>query len=339
VYRPDGAGGSPVVRRLFSIGTTTDTAWHGGHYAHSDVSAGWDAILWDQLYVLRQSSTSGLASSAQAITVQNSFFHTASPTTVGGGSSFTSERVMMKDFVGGAFLDAGPVDTTSRTRVIRNSVFRLKRTVAGSVNAIDLSSRNGSLLIENCVILMDDVPNASSAIGIKASRNTSLTVTVNNCIIVVSNTSGGARPLSMATGVVYTGNHNIFVQKSSNVSPGFVYAGTFPADLAAWKTATGQDTNSVYMNTAQYATFWQGDPATGDFRINASNGVKGSDGTTFTGTFPDGVAISTAGPQEHFNWNTRAITAGPPARWPEPPDTMAEAQTYVIDPTAWNFYP
>jgi hypothetical protein len=134
----------------------------------------------------------------------------------------------------------------------------------------------------------------------------------------------------------YVGEHNIFVR--GNTSPEFLWNEGYIANLAAWQAATGQDANSVYMNTAQYATFWTGSTLAGDFRFNGSNAVTASNGSVFTGTFPDGVPLSTAGPQEHFNWNTRTVDSGPPTKWPVPPQTIAEAQTYVANPTAWNFY-
>ena len=129
--------------------------------------------------------------------------------------------------------------------------------------------------------------------------------------------------------------------------------------LADWQTATsGQDANSVYILPADQVAgganaLWLGyteaaaltdlatiGPAVGDFRINPSARVYGGDNTAYIGTYADGTTpITEAGPQLHWNWNTRAAVAGPPTRWPDVPETLAESRTYISDPAAWNFYP
>lgn len=120
----------------------------------------------------------------------------------------------------------------------------------------------------------------------------------------------------------------------------------------SYVAASGQDVNSVYLKPADQTAanplaFWLGvstgansGPASGDFRINPGARVYDKDNTARIGVFGDGITpITAAGPQEHWDFNLRAIVAGPPSRYPVLPATLAEMRTYTEDPTAWDFYP
>lgn len=131
-----------------------------------------------------------------------------------------------------------------------------------------------------------------------------------------------------------------------------IIASVLRNSLAAWQAATSQDTNSVFCKAAdqtagnQYA-LWLGisensnaGPADGDWRINPGARVYSGADVAFIGTFADGTTpLTDAGIQEHWNFNTRAIVAGPPTRPPVFPTTVAEMRSYVNDPTSWDFYP
>lgn len=124
------------------------------------------------------------------------------------------------------------------------------------------------------------------------------------------------------------------------------------SSLGAWQTATSQDANSVYVKSTdqtagnQYA-LWLGvsqninsGPADGDFRINPGARVYNGADAPLIGTFADGTTpLTTAGIQEYWDWNQRAVVTGVPTRFPTFPATVAEMRSYVNDPTSWDFYP
>ncbi|MBC7915715.1 MAG: hypothetical protein H7Y07_16525 [Pyrinomonadaceae bacterium] len=108
--------------------------------------------------------------------------------------------------------------------------------------------------------------------------------------------------------------------------------------LARWQQQTGQDIHSVFLTRAQRATFFLGDPAKGDFRINPDAEVTAANGKAYKGTFPDGIPITLAGVQEHYDFNTRVILKTAPLQFPMPPITYHDCVKYIKDPTGWDFY-
>ena len=151
---------------------------------------------------------------------------------------------------------------------------------------------------------------------------------------------------------------NIFIINRTGTLPWFIIANTVASDynvfvnhlaitdywqqnpgsgtafsLTEWRTESGQDTNSVELNAAQAATLFLNGVAgmaNGDFRLDPACPLTFVDGTPLVGN---------AGPQEYYDWNTRTVEVGQPSRWPVPPATLAECETYITDPTAWDFYP
>ena len=141
------------------------------------------------------------------------------------------------------------------------------------------------------------------------------------------------------SGQTYTADYNVFYRNHATYSDYFtgIYNGTTYTTLASWQAATGQDTHSVYLTLAQYNNFFLGNPANGDFRINPNAQVTGSDGTVYTGTFPDGTPITQAGVQQHYNPNSRAVVSGAPTAWWNVPQSYADCKTYISNPMAWSF--
>lgn len=137
----------------------------------------------------------------------------------------------------------------------------------------------------------------------------------------------------------YVGDHNVFYRNGAvnHILIRDQKDQTLYASLSSWQAASGQDAHSVYLTDTQFASFWLGNPANGDFRINPSAQVTGGDGTVYTGTFPDGVSLTSAGPQTHWDWNQRASVAGPPLLWPNIPTTIEQTRQYILSPTDWNF--
>lgn len=172
---------------------------------------------------------------------------------------------------------------------------------------------------------------------------------------------GFGQLLELPAGVTYVGNFNVFYSDNSLAAGQYCkndYHGGGLTTLAAWQAATGQDPSSVFLKAEDqeignsYA-FWLAQaeavapdtlmtvgPGVGDFRINPNARVYGGDGTAYIGTFPDGTtAITECGAQEHWDWNTRDTSDGPPTAFPAVPATLADCQSYCANPHAWDFYP
>jgi hypothetical protein len=150
---------------------------------------------------------------------------------------------------------------------------------------------------------------------------TSGSLTIMNSIF--ANTAGGLM-LEIPGGVPYVGNFNVFLSNGAAGTLSMKYNGTIYTTLAAWQAATGQDAHSIALGASDLVALLSGTVANGDFRL----------GSTGAGAQ---VAAIGAGPQFHWDWNARAVAAGPPTRWPTPPLTLANAQTYIQNPSAWSF--
>lgn len=166
---------------------------------------------------------------------------------------------------------------------------------------------------------------------------------VNHCVIDTNDIA------YVASSIVT--DYNIFYRRASSIIRASI-GGTLYQSLAAWQAATSQDTNSVLCKSpdqvrgnplALYlgvANDENNGPADGDWRINPGARVYSGADAPLIGTFADGTTpLTAAGIQEHWNFNSRSIVAGPPTRVPVFPATIAEMRDYVDDPAAWNFYP
>lgn len=142
--------------------------------------------------------------------------------------------------------------------------------------------------------------------------------------IFISATNGHGYHMRKGAGTVYAGDFNIFYR--NQFSPVvFDIEWTEYQTLAGWQAASGQDL-SVTLSAAQYASFWLNDPATGDFRINPAATCTWADGTVST-FFADGVTpLTAAGAQEHYDWSTGQVVAGPPTEWPDAHIPLTRAQ-------------
>lgn len=178
--------------------------------------------------------------------------------------------------------------------------------------------------------------------------------TVSSGVITYSHTIflGGYLHHQIPAGASYAGDYNVFWSTTADLFAFFSqWHGDFYTTLAAWQTATGQDANSVTLATADQTSsnplaFWLGvssgandGPKDGDWRINPSCRVYDGANVAHIGQFPDGTPITQAGAQNHWDWNARAAVAGPPTAYPTVPTTVADAQEYIANPAAWNFYP
>lgn len=212
-------------------------------------------------------------------------------------------------------------------------------------------------IVQNCVWWKSGSQNALTApIGAGVPN-----LAVNNSIVVTASWNYAIDMSSLAS---YTGDYNIFASFFSGRQVRFRYngtdtgsAGTDQYKLKRWQTLSGQDANSVYILPADQTigganalflawaeassgTLADHGPAKGDFRINPSARVYSGADVAYIGEFPDGTPlVANVGPQIHWDWNNRAVAAGPPTAWPDVPETEAEQATYLEDPEAWDFYP
>jgi hypothetical protein len=181
---------------------------------------------------------------------------------------------------------------------------------AGAMNGMTLS-------IENTV----SYTNADSR-SLCISEGWSSGALVINNVITYANTY--ASSVDAPTGTTYTADNNVFVTfNGASPSVWNYYHGTLYTTFAPFKAATGQDANSIIYDPASGVPF-SGTPSAGDFRLSGS-GVGAS------------AAALGAGPQNHWDWNTRAVASGPPSAWPNAPKTLADAITYVGNPTGWTW--
>jgi hypothetical protein len=149
---------------------------------------------------------------------------------------------------------------------------------------------------------------------------TSGSLTLKYCIFMHST---GGNMLVIPTTVPYVGDYNVFVGATAT-SLSLTYNGTTYTTLATWQAATGQDMHSIALGASDVAALFSGTVANGDFRLGS------------TGAGAQAAAIG-AGPQFHWDWVAKAVASGPPSRWPTPPLTLANAQTYIQNPSAWSF--
>jgi hypothetical protein len=242
-------------------------------------------------------------------------------------STVTIKHLMAR--AGSGLQFGGPVEIVPATRLIENCVFDIN---SASWTGIVALARSGSITLRNCVIIGDfsralETTTTSSVTG-------SLVIVVERCIFVRTATAQTIFYPRIGTGS-YTGTNNIFWTLSAGSEAG---AATFNnggsnMNFAAWKAA-GNDVNSLafgtYNGKSLLTSIFVEDPRTnGNFTLRTDTGI----------VFGDGAALTTVGPQEYWDWNTRAVVAGPPTAYPTLPTTLTDMKSYITDPPVWDFYP
>jgi hypothetical protein len=333
-YRATSTGFRPSWARIIVLGGGNIATGGSGIYAHaSSPSPLTESFNVSQSYV--DNMQVGLTVNTQDLTVRGLYTKDCGQSV---GISATSSTVThsltsVSTSTAGrrAFYDSGVVNTDVKSRLIENCAI-YSSDVARVHGLAEAQSRNGTLTIRNCIIFIEPTSaTVQSLIFANAAPSGALHIISEYNIFVKLETS--------ATGVFYTydllspvtieSDHNIWIGRT-NVDCRL--AGTNYNTLAAWK-AQGYDLNSVQPYTGNnratvLSTFFQGDPANGDFRLKPG-----------LGTFTDGVSMNLAGPQEHWDWNARGIASGASPAWPTPPLSLPEARTYINNPAAWDFYP
>lgn len=334
-YRTVGTGFSHTFRRCLSLfpGGTGRLA-SGAFYMHASTPSTTQSLTLEGC--ASRGSTFVTADSA-LITVTGGYAEDTIATALGNTSANATYESML-------ILDLTAAADVNGTRAIRRLstayTFTASNVAAYTLKGIVFQNTAGGTkpIITNCALL--------SGVSGNNFEGGEAAMTYTICI-------GGGRQLQTATSS-YTGDYNVF-QQTGQAGCLFNWNGnnylTVGTALGLFQAASGQDTNSVFLKATDQTTsnanaFWLGvkeggtGPAAGDFRINPAAKVYSGAGTAFTGTFADGVtAITLAGPQQHWDFNLRALVAGPPERYPVLPATVAECRTYLESPTTWDFYP
>lgn len=336
-FRANATGFNHTIRRCLALQPGgVDRINQGGFYCHGSApNERLDSFTIDQC-IVRAASIVG---DTLAMSVHNTYV--SDPVLPGIGMSPTNvtmdilrvqiqELTVLSGIVGIRCLTVNPTITIDNTCV---SVSGTGVTLRGLPTTTPVISRSAIIGIGGAIT------------GIAGAGNDAALV-INNSIVIATN----GRPMNLLASP-YVGDYNVF-QGIGDSNPVFGFNALTYGGLTNWQAATGQDANSVSLRgsdqTAGNANaFWLGvstnanaGPADGDWRINPLARAYNAAGGTLTGTFADGVTpLTAAGPQEHWDYNTRSVVAGPPTRLVRIPETKAEERTYINDPTAWNFYP
>lgn len=327
-YRPVSTDYFHTDQRCFVFGLGPSVTPAQGFYSHGSGGTRPDESKLRQCY--GKDLATGFSSDSTAFVMEGCFFDNCSPGAqiLNTESSFRYGIGKMATVSGPrGFIDQGPVDPSIKTRLIENSCFYSPASGGANGAFVNLSTRNGSLTFRNCIFFVDDTAGPSIAI-VSAATAGLLTVNIEYCIFVWPSGTTGHRTINAGTGVNIVSDHNLWIGPA-NVN--FFWNSALRASLATWQAASGNDLNSVIdsaANRAEILSYFQGDPANGDFRL-----VDG------LGTFADGQPLSLAGPQLHWDWNLRSPAAGAPSRFPEVPSTLDDQRDYIRNPLAWDFYP
>ncbi len=336
-YKGSGSGFSSTFRRLLALmpgGASRVTGSASAFYAHSAISQEPASLT------IEGCATRGIDfgnASAQLLTVTGGYCEDPNQLVLADSPVLTSVSYLMVRDTAATPLAAG---NQVMRRLVTTTAFQGSHIASNTLKGSCYRNVTGGTkpVLTNCSICNTTGGNALDGGEFDATYN----------VFFVA-----GRPLELITNL-YTGNFNVFyfIGQTNPVVRwnGTVYSGT--DSFKNYVTASGQDTNSVYLKPADQTSgnanaFWLGvstaannGPADGDYRINPNARVYDANNTQRTGVFGDGTtAITQAGPQGYWNFNTRAIVSGPPPRYPVLPATIAEMRTYVDDPTAWNFYP
>ena len=144
-----------------------------------------------------------------------------------------------------------------------------------------------NMTIDNCLFYGGNkIKSQTSLMGDSPTKG-ALSLKMNNTIIF-----GYGYFLMGTIGTNYVANYNVFYN-TKGISFRATYNGiVFYDDFTGWQTATGQDSQSVYLTDTQAKTFFLTDPTTGVVTINPFAEVTSSNGTVYTGTFPDGTLLT-----------------------------------------------
>jgi hypothetical protein len=315
LYRDEGAGLSRTHTRIVITGPTSisvNGTYTTGLFGHNGVSE-WDAVTCDQCVLKGVGAGYSFTTSASNTFSNSAVLDSKNAALVSGGETFTARRLLFSSTTTGgerlAFDAAGP-NPASRNFTAEDCVVYV---AGGSATGALRGGPGGTYTFRRCILYFDTA--FTDVLNLPEGGN----LVIEDCIIV--SVQVGTKFVQGVGSYGFTGSNNLYVGDATwaRTSPGGSW-GT----LADWQAFTGEDAGSAWAATT--AGLFAGDIAAGDFRL-ASTGL----GATATAM---GV-----GPADHWDFQARAITAGPPVAWPVPPATTAERRTYISDPAAWEWYP
>lgn len=202
---------------------------------------------------------------------------------------------------------------------------------AATGGALAFTSKNGAITVNRSILRVD--PAASNRPILTNEGDAQTTINVTNSILIqgvgqyfqVGTNLSPQRTTMSGSNILFVGNSESGTYRGSGVT-----FANFGATIGL--------TNYARMTATQYTTtnggLWLGNPDDGDFRINPAAVCTWPNGTVST-TLPDGTPLTALGPQNHWDYATRASASGPPTAWPTAggatsiPTTEAEAQTYL----------
>ena len=336
-YRDAGTGFNPVFTRLLALmpgGASRVTGSNSAFYGHSALAQGVSSFTVDA------GMSRGLNfanASAQRLTLKNCYCEDPYDYFMGSTSALTEVfRALIKETVA----SANGTGISILSKSLTTTTFTAESVASYSLKGAAVRNVTGGTkpIIRDCAIVT-----GGSAIGMSGGEYD----------LAYSILYSAGRPMDAITNLhvadynvlYFIGQTNPIIQYNGNL-----YSSGTTA-FQSYVAASGQDQNSVYLKAADQTSgnalaFWLGiaqggaGPSNGDFRINPACRVYDKNNTALIGLFGDGVTpITRAGPQVHWDYNLRAIVAGPPTKFPTLPATIAEMRTYLEDPTAWNFYP
>lgn len=306
LFTPDAAGKSGIFRRCFTTGAVDAQA--SAITVHDSAGNWYDSVTGEQLASI--GIIFGWGISALVVEVNGYFSKDQLSALSGYSDDHTWRYVQVQAGSNDIGLGLAPGDNPASAvmRILDGAFYD-----AGSNSGLfRLTAGLNGVTIE---IERNAFYSAGNRPRMTAEGMSSGTIKVNRSIFA---SVSGDYPITIPTGVTYEGNYNVFAPFTR-----CKYHGTDYLTLASWQAATGQDLNSIDVTLAGLLS---GTVANGDFRLAGTGS-----GAAAAGLF--------AGPQNHWDWNARAVAAGPPEAWPDVPETIAESETYVSDPEAWDFYP
>lgn len=334
-YSASGAGKAGQATRCGFIGEESGFPTSIlGSYSH-DNSNGHDSMGLEQCWFVGCSSA--LLNASSDFTCDGAYFldntQIGTVNARGSGGSMTLQRCVLRETTA-----TRNTSTNCKSQVGGSGTWTLEDCAAyfpsGASYGNDPFVRALGGLTPTIIIQRNSIINLSDAMGIfRDIQDAARTYTIKNNILV----SGFASTICIElapSGIVSEIDYNIYYMDETSATPNFDAGTGSIISWAAWQ-GLGYDANSLVLDNTDISLddlFLNGTAglAAGDFRLATDTGL----------TFGDGTPIHEAcGPTSHWDWSSKASASGAPTSFPTVPTNLANCETYVKDPGAWDFYP
>jgi len=289
-----------------------------GWLAHTASGASYDfrRLMWRQCWAVGLHG-SAITPEAESYTILGFYGRDLGDYLMRGIGPFTASYVQCES----AILLVPAALTAGQVVTVRDSVVYDVNAVASHIE--NTLGTGGIVRLRNCVVY---ATNSTRTIDLRNG----FTLDMEDCLVVVGRPGDTVQPLYLratATPCTFLGDRNVYCVLDGGTGHSFHYRGT-DYTFANWKAATGEDDNSILITETQLGTLLAGDPSDGDFSLDPDCALAFVNGDP---------VIETLGPRNHWDWNARAVAAGPPTAWPDVPDSLADALAYQKDPAGWAF--